>query len=66
MKQNTVNELTEYMNDQANKISELTRQSIATINNYEEKIEEKDKYIQELNTIIEKHESSRINQKEQR
>lgn len=45
MKQNTVNELTEYMNDQANKISELTRQSIATINNYEEKIEQKDKEI---------------------
>lgn len=66
MKQNTVNELTEYMNDQANKISELTRQSIATINNYEEKIEEKDKYIQELKTIIEKHENSRIYQKEQR
>lgn len=43
MKQDTINELTEYMNDQANKISELTRESITTINNYELKLEQKDK-----------------------
>lgn len=40
------------MNDQANKINELTKESIATINNYEAKLEEKDKELQELKKVV--------------
>ena len=42
MKAGTIDDLTEYMNQQADKINELTKDSISTINNYEAKIEEKD------------------------
>ena len=45
MKSGTINDLTEYMNQQADKINDLTKDSILTINNYETKIEEKDKAI---------------------
>lgn len=41
MKEKSLTDLTEYMNIQAEKISELTREGITAIENYEAKIEEK-------------------------
>ena len=52
MKSGTIDDLTEYMNQQAEKISELTKDSITTINNYELKIEEKDQAILEMEKKI--------------
>jgi len=49
LKEQTVSELTEYMQAQSNKIDELTRAGIIAIDNSETKISEKDMLIQDLN-----------------
>jgi hypothetical protein len=47
-----MSELTEYMNEQAEKISDLTKAGIIAIENYEAKLTEKDKNCEDLGKEI--------------
>lgn len=47
-KERSLSELTEYMNEQAEKINDLTKASMIAIYNYEGKLEEKEKLNEQL------------------
>lgn len=54
MKEKSLTDLTQYMNIQAEKISQLTREGIKAIENYEAKIQDKQNIIKELNENLKK------------
>lgn len=54
MKDSANRDLTEFMNSQAERINDLTKESIKTIENYEEKIEQKDEELEAKNSETEK------------